>query len=84
MTNKQCIKTYLEFLKEISRQGYSRDLMQIASDMFVVIPKESMEKAMKEFTQIAKKGLPEREFHYEISQVFKEIMGYNRTPAETL
>ena len=76
MTDEQCIKIYLDFLKEISRQRYSQDLMQIASDMLLVVPTESMESTMKEFTEIAKKGLPEREYHYEISQVFKRIMGY--------
>ena len=76
MTDKQCIKIYLDFLKEISRQQYSQDLMQIASDMLLVVPQESMEMATKRFTEIAKKGLPERDYHYEISQVFKKIMNY--------
>ena len=77
MTDEQCIKIYLGFLKEISHQGYSQDLMEIASNMLLVVPLESLEKATNEFTEIAKLGLPERDYHYEISQVFNELMGYD-------
>ena len=76
MTDNQCVDLYIAFLKEIGNQGYSQDLMEIASNMLLVVPKDSMEYAMKEFTEIAKKGLPEREYHLKISQVFKELMGY--------
>ena len=76
MTDGQCVDLYIAFLKEIGRQGYSQDLMEIASNMLLVVPLESMEYAMNKFTEIAKLGLPERNYHYEISQVFKKLMGY--------
>ena len=76
MTDEQCVKIYLDFLKEISRQGYSQDLMEIASNMLLVVPLEFLEQATNKFTEIAKLGLPERDYHYEISQVFEKLMGY--------
>ena len=76
MTDEQCVDLYITFLKEIGKQGYSQHLMEIASNMMVVVPIDSMEYAMNKFTEIAKLGLPERDYHYEISQVFKELMGY--------
>ena len=79
MTDKQCISLYLEYLKTISQQGYSQDLMEMSSNMFVVIPNQQLEYAMNKFIGIAKQGLPEVDYHYEISKVFKELMGYPKT-----
>ena len=76
MTDKECVDKYFEFLHAINQQGYSQHLMEIASNMFVLVPKESKEYAMNKFTEIAKLGLPETDYHYETSQVFKELMGY--------
>ena len=76
MTDEQCVDKYFEFLHAINKQKYSQHLMEIASNMFVVVPKESKEFAMNEFIKIANLGLPERDYHYEISQVFKKLMGY--------
>lgn len=82
MTDKRCIELFFEFLKAIQQQGYSQDLMEIAGNMFVVIPASQKEQAMTTFTEIAKKGLPEAKYHLEISKIFADIMGY-QMPKQT-
>lgn len=77
MTDKECVDKYFKFLEAINKQDYSQHLMENASNMMVVITKEAKETAMDKFTEIAELGLPEVDYHYEISQVFKELMGYN-------
>lgn len=76
MTKEQFIEHYLNYLEELSKQNYSQDIMEISSNMLLVIPKEKITSTISKFTEIAAKGLPERDYHYEISQVFKKIMNY--------
>ena len=73
---EEFVKKYIEFLKELSRQKYSQFMMETACHMLQVLPKERIEPTMVLFTEMAAKGLPEDDYHLEISKVFSEIMGY--------
>ena len=73
---KEFVKKYIAFLTELSRHKYSQGLMETACNMLKVLPKDQIEPTMVLFTEMAAKGLPERDYHLEISNVFKKIMGY--------
>lgn len=76
MTVEQATNLYINFLKEISRQNYSQDMMETACNLLLIVPKSQSFQTLEKFTEIAKKGLSEKDYHWEISQVIKEIMGY--------
>lgn len=82
MTRDELVAASLDMLRVLMRNRYCEDLIAITLDMLTVVPRESKEYAILKFTEIAKQGLPEVDFHYEISQVFKEIMGYESSPTE--
>ena len=69
----------LSLMRSLIRNQYCNDSIEIVLNMLIVIPYNQREEAAKKFTEIAAQGLSEVDFHYEISQVFKEIMGYDLT-----
>ena len=73
---EEFVKNYIRFLEALSIQKYSQFMMETACHMLQVLPKDRIEPTMVLFTEMTAKGLPEKDYHWEISQVFNEIMGY--------
>lgn len=60
----------------MAEMNYSQDIIEITLGLILPLTTQNKAKAVKEFTELVKKKLPERDYHYEISQVFKKIMNY--------
>ena len=76
MTRKEFSHSLIELIGLMAEMNYSQDIIEITLGLILPLTTLNKEKAVKKFTEIAKKKLPEKEYHYEISQVFKKIMNY--------
>lgn len=76
MTRKEFSHSLIELIGLMAEMNYSQDIIEITLGLMLPLKTENRRKTLVKFTEIAKKGLPEREYHYEISQVFKKIMNY--------
>lgn len=76
MTRKEFSHSLIELIGLMAEMNYSQDIIEITLGLMLPLKTENRRKALVKFTEIAKKGLPERDYHYEISQVFKKIMNY--------
>ena len=76
MTKEKFSEKTIELLGIMMEHKYCETVMELTFNMMLPIPQEQKLIILERFIEIAKKGLPEREYHYEVSQVFKEMMGY--------
>ena len=76
MTKEKFIEKSVDLLKIMMDLKYCETVIEFTFNMMIPIPKEQKPVILEKFIEIAKLGLPERDYHYEISQVFKEFMGY--------
>ena len=76
MTHKEFSHKLIELIGLMAEMNYSQDMIEATLGLMLPLTTENRRKAVLEFTLIAQKKLPERDYHYEISQVFKDLMGY--------
>ena len=76
MTHKEFSHSLIDLIGLMAEMNYSQDIIEATLGLMLPLPTENRRKALVKFTEIAKKGLPEADYHWEISQVFKKIMGY--------
>lgn len=76
MTHKEFSHSLIDLIGLMAEMNYSQDIIEITLGLMLPLKTENRRKALVKFTEIAKKGLPERDYHYEISQVFKKVMNY--------
>ena len=76
MTKEIFVKKSVELLQIMMEHKYCETVIEISFNMMLPIPKEKKPIILEKFIEIARLGLPEQDYHYEISQVFKEFMGY--------
>ena len=60
----------------MAEMNYSQDIIEITLGLMLPLTTENRRETLVKFTEIAKKGLPEKEFHSEISRVFEKMMNY--------
>ena len=76
MTHKEFSHSLIDLIGLMAEMNYSQEVIEITLGLLLPLTTENKAKAVVKFTEIAKRELPEREYHYEKSQVFKKIMGY--------
>lgn len=76
MSTRELLKISFDMCEIMAKANYSDDMIEQATALIMVVPRERIPDTVLEFTRIAEKGLPEEEFHWEIGQVIKQIMGY--------
>ena len=84
MTRQEFSATTIRLFRAMIKNHYSEGLIEIVSNMFLPVPRDRLEETLVRFTELAEQNLPQEEFHYEISQVIKEIMGYENSPSEMM
>lgn len=85
LTQKQCdlIRTDSEkstekvfsFVDSLTEVPYSEDMILTTIDLLMTIPKDKIMKTLEMFSRVAEKKLPEKEFHLEISNIYKQMKG---------
>ena len=76
MTHKEFSHSLIDLIGLMAEMNYSQRTIEATLGLMLPLPTENRREALMKFTEIAKKKLPETDYHWEISQVYKEIMNY--------
>ena len=79
MTHIEFSHLLIDLIGLMAEINYSQDIIETTLGLMLPLTTENRRTALLKFIEIAKLKLPERDYHYEISQVFKELMGYPPT-----
>ena len=73
MTRTGFSDSIIELVELLAEMNYSQDVKDSILRMLSTLSTKNKVVAVKKFTELAKKKLPERDYHCEISQVYKEL-----------
>lgn len=76
MTRHEFLELMLDFLDAMMKMRYSQRMIEVAIGLLPTLPREDSAMCLKMFSKVAEKKLPEKEFHMEISSIYKKIKGY--------
>ena len=76
MTRKEFSHLLIELIGLMAEMNYSQVTVESVLGMILPLTTQNKEIAVIQFIELAKKKLPQTDYHYEISQIFKELMGY--------
>ena len=76
MTHKEFTHSLIDLIGLMAEMNYSQTVIEATLGLMLPLTTENKREALVKFTEIAKKGLPETDYHWEISQVFKKLMNY--------